>query len=74
MIQHSTRIIKVITKANNLDILVGDIGNAYLYANTREKIFTRSDQSFIKAGITSEGKTQAIVEKALYRLPTSGNR
>ena len=72
MKQHSTRIIKAIAKANNL--LVGDIGIAYLYANTQEKIFTRCDQSFIKAGITSEGKTLAIVEKALYGLPTGGNR
>ena len=46
----------------------------HIYANTREKIFTRCDQSFIKAGITSDDKNIAIVEKALYRLPTSGNR
>ena len=31
---HSYRIIEVIAKANYLDILVGDIGNTYLYANT----------------------------------------
>ena len=74
MKQHSSRIIEIIAEANNLEILVGDIGNAYLYAKTREKIFTRCDQSFIKAGITSEDKTLAIVEKALYGLPTSGNR
>ena len=74
MKQHSTRIIKVIAKANNLDILVGDIGNEYLYANTQEKIFIRCDQSFVKADITLEGKILAIVEKALYGLPTSGNR
>ena len=73
-LQHSTRIIEVIAKANNLDILVGDIRNAYLYANTRETIFTRCDQSFINAGITSEDKTLAIVGKALYGLPTSVNR
>ena len=71
MKQHSSRIIEVIAKANNLEILVGYIGNAYLYASTREKIFTRCDQSFIKEGITSDDKTIAIVEKALYGLPTS---
>ena len=50
------------------------MGNAYLYAHTREKVFTKCDGSFLKAGITTEYKTLVIVEKALYGLPTSGNR
>ena len=74
MNQHQSRIIEVIAKANDLEILVGDIGNAYLYAHTREKIFTKCDCSFLKAGISTRDKILAIVEKALYGLPTSGNR
>ena len=57
--QHSHRIIEVSEKANDLVILVIDIGNAYLYANTREKIFTRCDQSFLKAGLTTEDKSHS---------------
>ena len=74
MKQYSSRIIEIIAAANDFDILVGDIRNIYLYANAQEKILTRCDQSFLKSDITSEGKTLAIVEKALYGLPTSGNR
>ena len=74
MKQHSSRIMEINAKGNNLEILVGDIGNAYLCANTREKIFIICDQSFLRAEINTVGKILAMVEKALYGLPTSGNR
>ena len=53
---------------------MGNIGNVYLYASTREKIFTRCDGIFLKAGRTSEDKILAIVENILYGLPASGKR
>ena len=34
----SARILMTIADANNLDVMTGDIGNAYLNANTEEKI------------------------------------
>ena len=34
----SDRILMIIVEANNLDVMTGDIGNAYLNANTEEKI------------------------------------
>ena len=74
MKQSSTRILLIIAQANGLDVLTGDIGNAYLYAKTREKIYTFCDEGFLNAGWTDSPETPAIVVQALYGLATSGNR
>ena len=62
-----------IVGANNLEVMTGDIGNAYLNANTKEKIYTRASAEFEVVYIMAEG-TLLVVIKALYGLPTSGNR
>lgn len=50
------------------DILIGDIGSAYLNAKTKEKIYTKLGVEFgTKAGLT------ATVQKTLYGLKSSVN-
>ena len=58
---------------NDLDVMVGDIGNAYLHASTEEKVYTRAGAELEAVGLMPEG-TLLEVKKALYGLPTSGNR
>ena len=36
----SVSLLNVVTKAKGLECLAGDVGNAYLNAETKEKIFT----------------------------------
>ena len=62
-----------ITAANNLDVMTGDIGNAYLNTNTKEKMYTCAGPEFEVVGIMYEKNLLEVV-KALYGLPTSGNR
>jgi len=69
----SARVLMTIATANNLDVMVGDIGNAYLHATTEEKVYTRAGAEFAAVGLLAEG-TLLEVKKALYGLPTSGNR
>ena len=64
----SARVLMTIAAANNLDVMVGDIGNAYLHASTEEKVFTRVRAEFEAVGIMDEG-TLLVVKKALYGLP-----
>ena len=42
----ASRILIKISAANNLDVMMGDIGNSYLNANNQEKFYTRSDTEF----------------------------
>ena len=69
----SDRILMKIASANDLDVMAGDIGNAYLNNNTEEKMYTRADTEFEVVGIMDE-RTLLEVIKVLYGLPTSGNR
>ena len=66
----SIRLLNIIAKAQGLEVLAGDVGNAYLNASTREKIYTRCGLEF---GPEMVGRI-AIVEKSLYGLKSSGNR
>ena len=66
----SIRLWNIITKAQGLECLVGDVGNAYLNALTREKIYMKCGLEF---GPEMVGWI-AIVEKSLYGLKLSGNR
>jgi hypothetical protein len=65
--RESVRIIFLIAALNGLDILAADIGNAYLNADTREKVYTTAGKEFG----SREGCTIIIV-RALYGLKTSG--
>ena len=69
----SARVLMTIAAANILEVMVGDIGNAYLHADTEEKVYTRAGAEFEAVGLMPEGTLLEVV-KALYGLPTSGNR
>ena len=56
-----------LAELNDLKIMAGDVGNAYLEAKMREKIYTKAGPEF--------GELQGtilIMNKALYGLKTSG--
>ena len=67
------RTLMTITASNNLDVMTGDIGNAYLNVNTQENIYTREGTEFELVGIMAEGVFLEVI-KALYALPTSRNK
>ena len=48
-------ILTTIAAANNLEVMTGDIGNAYLNAETEEKIYTRAGAEFDAVGLMPEG-------------------
>jgi len=64
----SVRIAFMIAALNDIDILATDIGNAYLNADPREKVYTTAGAEF---GAELKGKYVLIV-KALYGLKSSG--
>jgi hypothetical protein len=64
----SVRIGFLLAVLNGLDILATDIGNAYINANVREKVYFIAGDEF---GAPRKGKPVMIV-KALYGLKTSG--
>ena len=69
----SARILMIIASANSLDVMTGDIGNAYLNFNTEEKMYTHASSDFELVGIMAEGYLLEVI-KALYGLPASRNR
>ena len=69
----SASILMKITAANNLDVMMGDIGNAYINSNMQEKIYTCAGTEFDLVGIMAEGNLMEVI-KALYGLLASGNR
>jgi hypothetical protein len=64
----SIRLLNVIAKAQGLKVLAGDVGNAYLNADTKEKVYIRFGPEF---GPELEGRI-AIIKKSLYGLKSSG--
>ena len=66
-------ILMTIAAANNLEVMTVDIGNVYINANTQEKINTRACAEFELVGIMAEEDLLEVI-KAIYGLPTSGNR
>ncbi len=58
----------MIAKAQGLKVLAGDVGNTYLHAETKEKVFVRCGPEF---GPELEGCI-AIIKKSLYGLKSSG--
>jgi hypothetical protein len=52
---------------NDIDIMAADVGNAYLNAETKEKVYTSTGKEFgSRAGQT------VIIVRALYGLKSSG--
>ena len=62
----SVRISFIISELNDLDILAGDVQNAYLNALTKDKLFFYSGDEFY----SDQGKVVLIV-RALYGLKSS---
>ena len=63
------RLALLVGELNGLKVMVGDIGNAYLEAYTKEKVYIIAGPEFgDRAGHT------LIIDKALYGLRTSGAR
>ena len=65
----SVRLLDLIAHAQDLRVLCGDIGNAFIQAETNEKVFTRVGDEFGE----HSGKI-ALIVKALYGLTTSAER
>jgi hypothetical protein len=66
----SVRLGFLIAGLNDLQICAADIGNAFLYGRTREKVYVRAGNEF---GPHLKGK-DLIVDKSLYGLRTSSAR
>ena len=65
----SVRLLDVIADSQSLSVLCGDVGNAFIQAMTKEKIYTRCGAEF--------GDRQgsiAVIIRALYGLTTSAER
>ena len=68
------RVLAVIADHMRYDLAVGDINTAYLYATTKEKIWTRAEgEAFVKAGYANTSGSICMVHKAQYGLPGSGH-
>lgn len=65
--RESVRLALLIASLNDLDISCCDIGNAYLNADCREKLWTVAGSEF-----GSEKCTVMIIARALYGLKSSG--
>ena len=63
----SVRIALMIASLNDLDLFACDIGNAYLNANCREKLWTIAGPEF-----GSDKGSVMIISRALYGLKSSG--
>jgi len=74
MKQESARILLCIADANNYEVAVGDVTNAYLNAMTIEKIWTTSGLEFVRNGFCRDVGTPAKVIKAQYGLKSSGHQ
>jgi Reverse transcriptase (RNA-dependent DNA polymerase) len=66
--RESVRIAFLVAALNDLDIMMFDVGNAYLNAQTTEKLYCYAGKEF---GIEDEGKMM-IIRRALYGLKSSG--
>jgi len=65
----SVRLLDLIADAQDLQVVCGDIGNAFIQAYTNEKIYTRVGSEFgDRAG------SIALIVRALYGLTTSAER
>ena len=65
----SLRLVIFLAKLNNLEVWGADIGNAYLEAKTKEKLYVVAGPEFEEL----EGHI-LVIYKALYRLKSSGLR
>ena len=65
--RESVRIAFTVAALNDLDVLVADIGNAYLNADCREKVYTIAGPEF-----ESHAGKHIVITRVLYGLKSSG--
>ena len=65
--RESVRLAFLIAALNDLEVLAGDVQNAYLNAGTKERIYTKAGKEFG----SNYGK-RVIIVRALYGLKSSG--
>jgi hypothetical protein len=70
----SARLLMLIASANKMDVLTGDIGSAYLFADSDMAVHVNLGPEFHVFDKNIPLNACAKVEKALYGLPTSANR
>ena len=66
----SVRICLLLAALNDLDVMMADIGNAYLNAKCKERVHVKCGPELF--GREHEGKI-AVIVRALYGLKTAGN-
>jgi hypothetical protein len=66
----SLRLVAMLAELNGLELWAADVGNAYLEASTKEKVYIIAGPEF---GEHRKGHTM-LIKKALYGLRTSGAR
>ena len=74
MSTEGARILAVIADHMGYNLAVGDINTAYLYATTKERIYSRADdEAFIVTGYAKQKRALCLIHKAQYGLPGSGH-
>ena len=63
------RILETVAINENMNMVTGDIGNAFVQAETKEKIYTRAGPEF-----GDRQGCMVIIKKALYGLSTSARQ
>ena len=71
--QESSRILMLITDANDYKVGVGNISNAYLNTNTKERVCTTAGPELVQSGYVTQVGCKARVIKAQYGLKLSGH-
>ncbi|KOR29102.1 hypothetical protein TI03_03165 [Achromatium sp. WMS1] len=69
----SARVLMLIAIANQLDVITGDIGNAYLFAKSDMDVYVSLGEEFHMYNADIPIGARAIVQQARYGLPTSAN-
>ena len=64
---HSLRIVIFLAELNGLNLMQGDVGNAYLESYTQEKVYFIAGPEF-----GHHAGTSFVIERALYGLRSSG--
>ena len=67
--QRSIRLLETIALNESLSFVTGDIGNAFVHADTKEKVYTIAGREF-----GNKKDCTVIIKKALYGLATSARQ
>ena len=64
------RLLFLLAAVNRLEVMAADVGNAYLYASNKEKVYIIAGPEF---GENYDGK-RLLIDKTLYGLKTAAAR